>query len=117
MPIAPAGTAPSGFPMFGAPARIAADLRASGWDGCSTASNHSLDRGTDGVTTSCIDGRNQAGFVISPAGSFVIRMDQPYSRAIDMLLDIQYYNPDDPSPYDDVGWTLGPLFNAQVDRV
>lgn len=28
--------------------------------------------GTDGVTTSCIDGRNQAGFVISPAGSFVI---------------------------------------------
>ncbi|WP_166902296.1 hypothetical protein [Mycobacterium sp. DL440] len=28
--------------------------------------------GTDGVTTSCIDGRNQAGFVISPSGSFVI---------------------------------------------
>lgn len=28
--------------------------------------------GTDGVATSCIDGRNQAGFVISPAGSFVI---------------------------------------------
>ncbi|MUL81607.1 MULTISPECIES: hypothetical protein [unclassified Mycolicibacterium] len=28
--------------------------------------------GTDGVTTSCIDGRNQAGFVISPAGSFII---------------------------------------------
>ncbi len=57
------------------------------------------------------------GDVSYPAGSFVIRMDQPYSRAIDMLLDIQYYNPDDPSPYDDVGWTLGPLFNAQVDRV
>lgn len=52
-----------------------------------------------------------------PAGSYVIRMDQPYSRAIDMLLDKQYYNPDDPRPYDDVGWTLGPLFNARVDRV
>ncbi|UAK53306.1 hypothetical protein KZ781_04465 [Mycolicibacterium smegmatis] len=28
--------------------------------------------GFDGVTTACIDGRNQAGFVISPTGSFVI---------------------------------------------
>ncbi len=52
-----------------------------------------------------------------PAGSYIVRMDQPYSRAIDMLLDRQYYNPDDPRPYDDVGWTLGPLFNARVDRV
>ncbi|MGH7443876.1 MAG: M14 family zinc carboxypeptidase, partial [Longimicrobiales bacterium] len=51
------------------------------------------------------------------AGSYILRMDQPYSRAVDMLLDKQYYNPDDPRPYDDVGWTLGPLYNAQVDRV
>jgi hypothetical protein len=28
--------------------------------------------GTDGVTTSCIDSRNQAGFVISPGGSFIV---------------------------------------------
>ncbi|MCV7066013.1 hypothetical protein H7H51_10270 [Mycolicibacterium farcinogenes] len=28
--------------------------------------------GTGGATTSCVDGRNQAGFVLSPAGSFVI---------------------------------------------
>lgn len=28
--------------------------------------------GTDGVMTACVDGRNQAGFVISPAGSYVI---------------------------------------------
>ncbi len=51
------------------------------------------------------------------AGSYVIRMDQPYSRMGDMLLDTQYYNPADPSPYDDVGWTLGPLFNVMADRV
>ncbi len=50
-------------------------------------------------------------------GSYIIRMDQPYSRMADMLLDTQYYNPDDPSPYDDVGWTLGPLFNVQTDRI
>src|SRR5258707_9277076 len=37
-----------------------------------------------------------------PAGSFVIRMDQPYSRIADALLDHQYCSPDDPpkSPYD-----------------
>lgn len=52
-----------------------------------------------------------------PEGSYVIRMDQPYSRAADMLLDRQYYNPDDPRPYDDTGWTLGPLFNARTVRV
>ncbi|MGH7576030.1 MAG: M14 family zinc carboxypeptidase, partial [Longimicrobiales bacterium] len=51
------------------------------------------------------------------AGSYVVRMDQPYSRAADMLLDKQYYNPDDPSPYDDTGWTHGPLFNVETVRV
>jgi hypothetical protein len=52
-----------------------------------------------------------------PAGSYVIRMDQPYSRMGDMMLDRQYFNVNDPSPYDDVGWTLGPLFNVQTVRV
>lgn len=54
-----------------------------------------------------------------PAGSFVIRMDQPYSRAADALLDRQYWSPDDPQkhPYDDTGWSFGDLFNAKVTRV
>ncbi|MBP7476074.1 MAG: hypothetical protein KA810_12520, partial [Pyrinomonadaceae bacterium] len=30
------------------------------------------------------------------AGSYVVRMDQPYSRMADMLLDTQYYNVNDP---------------------
>jgi hypothetical protein len=54
-----------------------------------------------------------------PAGSFVIRMDQPYSRVADALLDYQYWSPDDPqkTPYDDTGWTFGELFGVQVTRV
>jgi hypothetical protein len=40
-------------------------------------------------------------------GSYVVRMDQPYSRMADMLLDTPYYNVNDPRPYDDTGWTLG----------
>jgi Zinc carboxypeptidase len=54
-----------------------------------------------------------------PAGSFVLRMDQPYSRIADTLLDYQYWAPDDPqrNPYDDTGWTFGELFNVKVVRV
>lgn len=51
------------------------------------------------------------------AGSYVVRMDQPYSRMADMLLDTQYYNVNDPRPYDDTGWTLGPLRNVRTVRV
>lgn len=52
-----------------------------------------------------------------PAGSYVIRMDQPYSRMADMLLDTQYYNVNDPAPYDDTGWTLGAMRNVKTVRV
>jgi len=52
-----------------------------------------------------------------PAGSYVLRMDQPYSRMVDMLLDTQYYSTADPRPYDDTGWTLGPLRNVKTVRV
>jgi hypothetical protein len=54
-----------------------------------------------------------------PAGSYIIRMDQPYSRIADALLDYQYWSPDDPqkTPYDDTGWTFGELFGVKVARI
>jgi Zinc carboxypeptidase len=54
-----------------------------------------------------------------PAGSLVIRMDQPYSRVADALLDRQFWAPDDPQkhPYDDTGWSFTHLFNLKVVRV
>ncbi|MBC8030716.1 MAG: hypothetical protein H7Z16_11440 [Pyrinomonadaceae bacterium] len=52
-----------------------------------------------------------------PAGSYVIRMDQPYSRMADMLLDTQYYNANDPRPYDDTGWTMGAMRNVKTARI
>ena len=51
------------------------------------------------------------------AGSYIIRMDQPYSRWADMMLDTQYYNVTDPSPYDDTGWTMGAMRNVKTVRV
>jgi len=54
-----------------------------------------------------------------PAGTYVLRMDQPYSRIADTLLDYQYWAANDPqkSIYDDTGWTFGELGNVQVSRV
>ena len=54
-----------------------------------------------------------------PTGSYIIRMDQPYSRIADALLDYQYWSPDDPqkTPYDDTGWTFPEGFAVQAIRV
>jgi hypothetical protein len=54
-----------------------------------------------------------------PAGSYIVRMDQPYSRIADMMLDTQYWSPIDPQQdiYDDTGWTFGELGNVKVVRV
>ncbi|HLV96192.1 MAG TPA: M14 family zinc carboxypeptidase [Candidatus Acidoferrales bacterium] len=54
-----------------------------------------------------------------PAGSYIVRMDQPYSRIADALLDHQYWSPEDPqkTPYDDTGWTFPELFDVPVTRV
>ena len=71
----------------------------------------------NGVEVHAANGELTAGKDKYPAGSYIIRMDQPYSRCADMLLDTQYYNPNDPRPYDDTGWTLGALHNVKTVRV
>jgi len=87
----------------------------------------------DGNSTDLHDGRNgqerqgadsrgrasQPTTRTFPAGSFIVRMDQPYSRIADSLLDYQYWSPNDPqrTPYDDTGWTFPELFNVQAVRV
>jgi hypothetical protein len=53
-----------------------------------------------------------------PAGSYLVRMDQPYSRIADMMLDYQYWSPQEKQvAYDDTAWTFGELGNVRVVRV
>ncbi|MGE5362353.1 MAG: hypothetical protein ACM3NQ_25335, partial [Bacteroidales bacterium] len=54
-----------------------------------------------------------------PAGSYIVRMDQPFSRIADTLLDYQYWAPNDPQtrPYDDTGWTFPEGFGVQAVRI
>ncbi len=49
-------------------------------------------------------------------GSYIVRMDQPYSRLADTLLDVQFVRGEE-RVYDDTGWTLGLLKNVSVQRV
>ena len=48
-PLTPA--TPTGFPRFNSPPALARAIKATGFDACSTASNHSLDRGQAGIAS------------------------------------------------------------------
>ncbi|HEX2023588.1 MAG TPA: CapA family protein, partial [Acidimicrobiales bacterium] len=48
-PLSPDGRDLSGFPTFNVPGDLATAIAAAGYDTCSLASNHSLDRGPAGV--------------------------------------------------------------------
>lgn len=48
-PIAPDGQKLSTFPLFGVPKEITTAIADAGFDRCSTASNHTYDRGNDGI--------------------------------------------------------------------
>jgi hypothetical protein len=62
-----------GYPSFRTPPSLARDIRATGWDACSTASNHSLDAGQHGVgtTLAALDGAGvrHSGTARSPRGA------------------------------------------------
>jgi len=48
-PLAPEGGPYSGYPSFSAPPEIVDALKDTGYDTCSTSSNHTLDQGADGI--------------------------------------------------------------------
>ncbi|MGV9455176.1 CapA family protein [Streptomyces sp. NPDC003635] len=50
----------TGYPAFKSPPEVAAGLAATGYDGCSTASNHSLDDGAEGIRRT-LDALDRAG--------------------------------------------------------
>lgn len=71
------------------------------------------------ATAAATDSKKNTEDRTFPAGSYIVRMDQPYSRIADALLDYQYWSPNDPQTdiYDDTAWTMGELGNVEVVRV
>ncbi len=54
-PLAPAAGPFAGYPEFSVPPQVLPALVATGYDACSTASNHTLDQGTTGLTRTLDD--------------------------------------------------------------
>jgi hypothetical protein len=52
-----------------------------------------------------------------PAGSYVIRRDQPYGRLAKNLLEKQVYPDTRLTTYDDSGWTMGLLMGVEVKDI
>lgn len=69
-PIAPAGEAYSTMPRYGVPAEVVDAIAAGGFGRCSTASNHTLDRGVAGIDRTVevltAAGISQAGMARTP---------------------------------------------------
>ena len=70
VPLSKDNTGLSGYPLFTAPRQVADGLAFAGYDGCSTASNHSYDRRASGVSETievlADAGLSQSGMAVTP---------------------------------------------------
>ncbi len=56
----------------------------------------------------------KAGDVDVKAGDYIIRGDQPFRTLADMYFSVQNYAPQNPSPYDDTGWTFQYMRDVKI---
>jgi Bacterial capsule synthesis protein PGA_cap len=72
-PLAPRGGPYSSYPVFSVPPQIVPAIKATGYDACTTVSNHSLDAGFDGIVRTLRDfdraGIEHAGTVTTKRAS------------------------------------------------
>ncbi len=61
-PLAPPSGPFTSYPLFSVPPQIAAGLRGTGYDGCTTASNHAVDQGTSGIDRT-LDALDEVGLI------------------------------------------------------
>jgi Zinc carboxypeptidase len=52
-----------------------------------------------------------------PAGSFIIKRDQPYGRLAKILLEKQNFPDQNLRTYDDTGWTMGLMLHVEVKEI
>jgi hypothetical protein len=56
----------------------------------------------------------KAGSVDVKTGDYIVRGDQPFRTLADMYFSVQNYAPQNPSPYDDTGWTFQYMRDIKV---
>ena len=53
-----------------------------------------------------------------PAGSYVIRLDQPYRNyAVDLLVPQEFPNDAEHAPYDDISWALPVHYGVDIKKI
>ncbi len=64
-----------------------------------------------------VSAEDESNRATAPAGSWIVRLDQPYRAVVQNLMAEQNYPPGAPRPYDDAGWTLRYLRNVEAREV
>lgn len=82
VPLAEDGGTYAGYPQFIAPPELATGLADTGYDGCSTASNHTLDHGAEGVV-STLDALDDAGIEHTGSARSAEEADTPLIYDVD----------------------------------
>ncbi|MDE3723340.1 CapA family protein [Nocardiopsis sp. N85] len=100
VPLAPEEGPFTGYPVFAAPPQVARGLAESGYDGCSTASNHTLDGGEAGVVRT-LDAMEEAG--LGAAGS--ARTEE--EAALPTIYEVASADGGDPVPVAHLSYTYG----------
>ena len=70
-----------------------------------------------GIEVGEATGEFKLGAVTYPAGSLVLKRNQPYGRLAKILLEKQNFPSDAQTTYDDTGWTMGLMSQARVDEI
>ena len=70
-----------------------------------------------GIEVGEATGEFKLGAVSYPAGSLVLKRNQPYGRLAKILLEKQNFPSDAQTTYDDTGWTMGLMSQARIDEI
>jgi Bacterial capsule synthesis protein PGA_cap len=115
-PVAAPGDAPSGYPSFSVPPEIVPALADTGFDACTTASNHTYDRGATGVdrTLAALDaaGLAHAGSARTPDEAAAITL-LPVPGAEVALLSYTFGFNGIPAPAGET-WRSNPIDEARI---
>ncbi len=70
-----------------------------------------------GIEVGEATGEFKIGAATYPAGSLVLKRNQPYGRLAKILLEKQNFPTDAQTTYDDTGWTMGLMSQAKIDEI
>jgi zinc carboxypeptidase len=70
-----------------------------------------------GIEVGLLNNEYRAGADTLPAGSYLVKLDQPYGRLARNLLEKQDYPDPALTTYDDSGWSMGYAMNVEVREI